>query len=189
MLTYKKEDGTESTRKVTPYTTKKDVFNGKDHSREGQLRSFKLERILKMEKTSSEGQQKTAFELGFEKQAISFFGKNKPPAVAPMTTSVVPHPGNYAGGGTSALAQSSGPNDAIKAQRNARRAAEAAGSKAVPAVEAKAAPSAIQKGSSILKGFAKKMPVGKVLGGAALVGGGLLAGKALLGSSQPQQGY
>lgn len=188
MLTYRKEDGTESTRKVTPYTTRKDVFIGKDHSREGQLRSFKLERILKMEKT--------AFEVGFEKQAISFFGKPKAPAEAPMTTSVVPHPGNYAGGGTKAMAESSGPYDAIKAQRNARRAAEAAGAgakvetAAAGAVSgaAKSGPSAVQRGSSILKGFASKMPMGKVLGGAALLGGGALLGKAMSGNSQPQ-GY
>lgn len=61
MLTYRKADGSESTRKVTPYTTKKDVIVGKDHSRDGALRSFKFEGILKMEKT--------ALFAGFEKAA------------------------------------------------------------------------------------------------------------------------
>lgn len=47
-ITYRKADGSESSRMITPFSTNRDVVVAKDHSRDGALRSFKLERIIKI---------------------------------------------------------------------------------------------------------------------------------------------
>jgi hypothetical protein len=67
-ITYKKENGDISERKIRPLYAKKDVLVAHDHDKNG-YRSFKLERIQSMTKSAHEVQQKTAFELGFEKRA------------------------------------------------------------------------------------------------------------------------
>jgi predicted DNA-binding transcriptional regulator YafY len=51
-ITYRKENGEESERKVRPLYAKKDVLVAHDHGKNA-YRSFKLERIQKMTKTAS----------------------------------------------------------------------------------------------------------------------------------------
>jgi predicted DNA-binding transcriptional regulator YafY len=59
-ITYRKEDGSTSERKVKPIAAKKHLLLAHDHSRNA-IRSFHLDRIQKMEKS--------AFQAGFEKKA------------------------------------------------------------------------------------------------------------------------
>jgi predicted DNA-binding transcriptional regulator YafY len=58
-ITYKKENGDLSERKIRPLYAKKDVLVAHDHGKNA-YRSFKLERIQSM--------TKTAFEQGFERR-------------------------------------------------------------------------------------------------------------------------